>query len=760
MATATVTDHWPGPHRYRHDWALVDVETTGLRPDQDRVLSLAVVTMDPDGRRTGEYSTLLDPGCDPGPVHVHGLTRERLRGAPVFDDVAERVADLLRGRVLVAHNAQFDYDFLAHEFARARSWIPVSERLCTLALNRQVAPPVPNMRLGTLAAHYGVVQRHAHDALDDTRVLAGIFGHTLHAAWELGLPLPLVACPTRLDHRPRIPKTPCPYRNPGRYSPGGPLVQGMKVAVSGDTARSREELVARAVAAGLNVMETVSRHTSVLVTNVRPPGTGAGPVAAKLRRALAEGVPLLDEESFLRLLDRTEPGVPHDAAATPAEEPEGADDGEESRGAAVLRAPGAGPVGGAPVPAPRGGEEDPPGAGPGRSGERERRAGTAPRAGTAQRAGTAPQAGRTPQAGRGPLAGRRVLVVGGGHEQAAAARARLVGLGASAAVRLSAQVTDVLALPGGERDEVLSRVAALRLPVHGPGWPHADAPESAPEPGAGAADTAAGADSTPDTGSVPEADSTSDAGGVPGPVDVLAAGAAPVADRGGERVPGAAESAAAREPAGARQVPGAPATPGGPDLPAAPELPAAPQLPVVPVLRCGDGIGLPAASGADRWTVCVSWAPSAAPPVDVVAFVLGEGDRLRHDGDLVRPGAAQRSDGAVRLTADGPADQAVTVDLAALGAAARRVVIGAVVGGGAAFGEVGGVEVTVARGVGGTPAAQATLDAAAGERTLLLAEFRRRTGPGWWFGAVGRGLAEGLGALARGYGAEVDGLPD
>src|SRR5690606_26512955 len=106
----------------------------------------------------------------------------------------------------------------------------------------------------------------------------------------------------------------------------------------------------------------------------------------------------------------------------------------------------------------------------------------------APRAGTAPQAGRTPQAGRGPLAGRRVLVVGGGHEQAAAARARLVGLGASAAVRLSAQVTDVLALPGGERDEVLSRVAALRLPVHGPGWPHADAPESAPEPGAGAAD--------------------------------------------------------------------------------------------------------------------------------------------------------------------------------------------------------------------------------------------------------------------------------
>src|SRR4051794_14927490 len=147
------------------EWAVVDVETSGLRAAQSRVLSLAVVTLDPDGRQTGQYSTLLDPGCDPGPVHIHGLTRERLRGAPRFEDVAEHVAAMLVGRIMVAHNAQFDYDFLFREFASAGMVLPVRRRLCTLALNRKIGPPTADFKLGTLAAHYGVPQLRAHDAL-------------------------------------------------------------------------------------------------------------------------------------------------------------------------------------------------------------------------------------------------------------------------------------------------------------------------------------------------------------------------------------------------------------------------------------------------------------------------------------------------------------------------------------------------------------------------------------------------------------------
>ncbi len=90
---------WPALPDYFHDWALVDVETSGLRPGRDRVLSLAVLTLDAHGNRTGQFSTLLNPGCDPGPVHIQGLASARLAGAPTFEEIAPRAGALLSGRV-------------------------------------------------------------------------------------------------------------------------------------------------------------------------------------------------------------------------------------------------------------------------------------------------------------------------------------------------------------------------------------------------------------------------------------------------------------------------------------------------------------------------------------------------------------------------------------------------------------------------------------------------------------------------------------
>ncbi|MFD3375078.1 MULTISPECIES: TerD family protein [unclassified Streptomyces] len=466
MSLASASFDVPATDDYAHDWALVDVETSGLVARRDRVLSLAVVTIGPDGRQTAEFSTLLNPGCDPGPVHVHGLTPERLRGAPTFDQVAGRIGAMLQDRVLVAHNAQFDYDFLAHEFARARMWLPVSQRLCTLALNRQVDPPTDDMKLGTLAAHYGVPQQHAHDALDDTRVLAGILRASLRQAARLDLPLPLVSCPPRAESQftPQPPKTPCAYRNPGRPAPGGPLRQGMKIAITGDTAHARAELVGRAVAAGLNMMASVSRHTSVLVTN--DPTSDS----TKARRAVAEGVPVIDEHTFLRLLADVRPGTAHEATAAPAVviAPVAAPATETATDAGAGTGAGAGkaqvqvtepesitapvpeepvrlsPSPGASVPAPA----------------------LAPVPVPRQPGDSVDSVGSLDN----PLAGHRVLVLGGVHADAAAARTRVVELGGSAAINLSASVTDVVLLARGETDRRMNRITALELPVHDGHW--------------------------------------------------------------------------------------------------------------------------------------------------------------------------------------------------------------------------------------------------------------------------------------------------
>ncbi|MFF5935699.1 TerD family protein [Streptomyces sp. NPDC012508] len=613
LAAALDVSHLPD---YANDWALVDVETSGLIARRDRILSIAVLTFGPDGTQTGEYSTLLNPGCDPGPVHIHGLTAERLSGAPTFEQVAGRIGALLQDRVMVAHNAQFDYDFLAHEFARARLYLPVTQRLCTLALNRRVEPPSADLGLASLAAHYGVPQTSAHDALDDTRVLAGIFRSSLSEAARLDVPLPLVPCPPRQDPQfaPNPPKTPCAYRNPGRLTPGGPLVQGMKIAITGETATSRAELVARAVAAGLNIMSSVSRHTSALVTNDAASGS------AKARRAIAEGVSVIDEHTFLKLLGEVRPGTPHEnetpkktpEAATPATPPS-TPTPSPAANAAV-----------ADVPAPRG-----------------------------------PESTHSAK----PFGRRRVLILGGTHEEASAARARVVELGGAAAINLSASVTDVVLFPGGELDHRMTRITALELPVHAHGW--LGAPTSEPA-------------------EVPAQDGA-----------------------------------------------------------------------MTNILPRGGVIDLPALATGGHWHVSASWVRQTNCEIDVVAFVLDEDEQVSCDGDFVFYSAPESPDGATRLLCDGPTEQTIAVDLAALPPAAHRIAIAAAIDGAATFGNIGAVQMTLAPGVDAPATAQATLDAATSERTLLLAEIYRR-GPRWRFRAVGQGYDHGLETLVRGYGVDVE----
>ncbi|MEV6763293.1 DEDDh family exonuclease [Streptomyces sp. NPDC051105] len=328
--TTAVSAGAPWPAAYPEGYAVVDVETTGLARD-DRIISAAVYRLDGRGEVEDHWYTLVNPERDPGPVWIHGLTSEVLEGAPLFTDIAEEFAARLDGRVLVAHNAVFDWQMIAREYARAKSEPPVKQRLCTIALSKELGLPLTNHKLETLAAHFGVVQRRAHHALDDARVLAEAFRPSLRAAAAGNVRLPLLECRplTEWSETPRIgqqvsggygggyrptswrparKRPACPYPNPGRYEDGRPLRQGMRVAFSGDTSTERELLEDRAVEAGLHVSTSISRLTSLLVTNDPDSGT------SKVVKARQFGTPVVDEAAFGQLLRDVAP------ASTPAAE--------------------------------------------------------------------------------------------------------------------------------------------------------------------------------------------------------------------------------------------------------------------------------------------------------------------------------------------------------------------------------------------------------------------------------------------------------
>ena len=154
--------------------AFVDLETTGMHAEGDRITEIGIVTVDAgDGDLLVEaWSTLVDPEVPIPPAiqALTGITDAMVRPAPTFSSVAAEVAARLEGRVFVAHNARFDHGFLKHAFARTGRPFR-THALCTVKLSRRLEPDADGHGLDALIARHGLAVEGRHRALGDAMAL-------------------------------------------------------------------------------------------------------------------------------------------------------------------------------------------------------------------------------------------------------------------------------------------------------------------------------------------------------------------------------------------------------------------------------------------------------------------------------------------------------------------------------------------------------------------------------------------------------------
>lgn len=165
-----------------YEFAVVDVETTGLCPDRHhRIVEIAVVQVGMDGEQCSVWSTLVNPQRDVGATAIHGITAADLFHAPTFEDIAGDIIEQLRGRILVAHNLPFDASFLRAEFQRIGVPVPVAGTLglCTMLMASRYLS-TPSRSLAACCALIGHSIVDAHSALDDARAAAALLTHYLH----------------------------------------------------------------------------------------------------------------------------------------------------------------------------------------------------------------------------------------------------------------------------------------------------------------------------------------------------------------------------------------------------------------------------------------------------------------------------------------------------------------------------------------------------------------------------------------------------
>src|SRR5207237_52417 len=148
-------------------FAVVDVEATGSAPPAGRLLEVAVAMLE-GGTVHLAYDALLDPGM-PVPAAVArltGITDQMVAGCPRFADVAPRLGRVLEDGIFVAHNARFDWRWLAGECAAAGVRAPQGAALCTIRLTRRLVPELRHRRLDQGAALFGVANTARHRAVD------------------------------------------------------------------------------------------------------------------------------------------------------------------------------------------------------------------------------------------------------------------------------------------------------------------------------------------------------------------------------------------------------------------------------------------------------------------------------------------------------------------------------------------------------------------------------------------------------------------
>lgn len=166
-------------------YSVIDIETTGFSHRlYDKIIEIGIVKMDDYGNVIEMFETLINPNRDIGATHIHGITAEMLRKAPVFNEASNRLLNIIDETAIVAHNARFDVGFIESELELSGYKNLKWPYICTLELARKYLDELPSKKLEHICQYYDIAYNNKHSALSDTIATLKIFKNMMN---EFGL---------------------------------------------------------------------------------------------------------------------------------------------------------------------------------------------------------------------------------------------------------------------------------------------------------------------------------------------------------------------------------------------------------------------------------------------------------------------------------------------------------------------------------------------------------------------------------------------
>lgn len=161
-------------------YAVVDIETTGGRPSDTRIMEIAICIT--DGQTIlSEYTQLVNPKrrIDHYVRKLTGITEDLVANEPTWEQIAEHVHGLLDNKIFVAHNVDFDHSIVRRQFLEIGQALEV-HKICTVKASRTAFPGLSSYSLGNITAHLDIPLEQAHRALEDARATAELLHKILN----------------------------------------------------------------------------------------------------------------------------------------------------------------------------------------------------------------------------------------------------------------------------------------------------------------------------------------------------------------------------------------------------------------------------------------------------------------------------------------------------------------------------------------------------------------------------------------------------
>ncbi|KIO75202.1 DNA polymerase III subunit epsilon [Pedobacter lusitanus] len=172
-------------------YAVVDIETTGGFASGNGITEISILIH--DGLKVIEsFETLINPRQDI-PVYIQtltGISNKMVYDAPLFEEVAPKIYELLNDKVFVAHNVNFDFSFVRHQLAQS-GFVLQSKKLCTVRMSRKIIPGLPSYSLGKLCSSLHIPLNDRHRAGGDAAATALLLTLLLEKDTEGAIPLSL-----------------------------------------------------------------------------------------------------------------------------------------------------------------------------------------------------------------------------------------------------------------------------------------------------------------------------------------------------------------------------------------------------------------------------------------------------------------------------------------------------------------------------------------------------------------------------------------